>query len=111
MNKKEKKERWLIDWKTGEIWSDYKYQISGYKYLAEQSFGFKIDKLALIQIKGHHRGICELEGKPKYRFIPIEPLPYQTIINICELWFLEEKNPGPIFPNIYPETIKLKEEE
>lgn len=106
-NKKGKEEIWLIDWKTGEIWSDYKYQISGYKYLVEKAFNLKINKCALIQLKGSHRGTCTVNDKPKYKIVPIEPLPYQTIINIYELWFREEREPQPKFPSEYPEIIKL----
>ncbi len=109
-NKKGKTERWLLDWKSGNIWSSYKYQISAYKHLAEKCFNFKIDRIALVQFKGSHRGTCNVDDSPKYKFIEIDILSLQTIENIYELWEIENNYPKPKFPVKYPKQIKIGEE-
>ena len=110
-NKKGKVERWLLDWKTGQIWSSYKYQISAYKYLAEKCFGFKIDRVALVQFKGSHRKTCNVEDEPKYLFKEQKVLPLKTIQSVYDLWILENGYPKPKFPTKYPKQIKIGEDD
>lgn len=109
-NKAGKMEFWLLDWKTGGIWSTYKYQLSAYKYLAELAFGIIIDRVALVQFKGSHRGSCSIGDKPKYKFIEIDPLPLDFILNIYKLFEMENPKLEPKHPVEYPDKLKLIEE-
>ena len=108
VNKKGVKERWLLDFKTGEIYDEpFQYQLSAYKYLAEKIFNFKIDKIAIVQVKGAHRGTCNVDDKPKYRFKVYDVVPYEEIMYVYKLW--ERKGIKPRFPEEFPKTISLTE--
>ncbi len=107
-NKKGIVERWLLDWKTGEMYDlSFRYQLSAYKYLAEAIFNFKIDRIAVVQFKGSHHKTCNIEDSPKYNFKEYNVIPYQEIQAILTLWNRLEIKPR--LPIEYPELISLEE--
>ena len=108
VNAKKVKEKWLIDWKTGAMYDlDFRYQLSAYKYLAEDVFNFKIDRIGIVQFKGSHRGTCNKEDKPKYNFKEYNVIPYQEIQAILTLW--DRLGIEPKLPAEFPERISLEE--
>ena len=108
VNKKGIKERWLLDWKTGEKYDrDFQYQLSSYTHLAEKVFNFKIDRTAMVQFKGTHRKPCGVKDDKRYTFKEYDIVPYEEIQAILTLW--NRLGIVPKFPEKYPDKISLKE--
>jgi len=104
-------ETWLVDWKTGELWDSYNYQIKAYQHLAEKVFNIKIDKCCFVQINGKHRGTCFADDKPKYKLKEVKKdYSLDFLKSIYNLWVENNNNPQPKFPEALPKILTLEEE-
>lgn len=100
-----KEDKWLIDFKTGQLYDIHQVQLSAYKILAEKIFNFKIDNIRVLRLY-EHRG-----DKPNYQLKPFDPLSPDFINSIYSLWQWDRKNPEPVFQVEYPEVLSLQEKE
>lgn len=102
---KKDNEIWLIDFKTSAgIYYNYELQVAAYKQAVEETFGLKIDHVAILRTGSQHK--CGYEFKEVTR--PIESFMnvYQTYVDMND-----GKIPEPPITSIYPDTIKLEVEQ
>jgi len=112
-------QRWLIDFKTSNaIHFSHQLQILAYQVAYEESYGKKIDRVAIARFGTTHKGTGDpKEGKLKetgkgWEFREVTEYKIEDFMNIYKTYLTLHGGQIPVPPEIavYPETLKLIEE-
>lgn len=96
-----KNEIWLIDFKTsGGIYWSYHCQVVAYKQAVEETFGIKVDRMAILRTGTIHK--CGYEFKEVTRSFQSFLNLYNTFVDIND-----GKIPEPPTMDIYPVSLKF----